>query len=155
MANLALSVTNKVNPISGAGGAHEQQSFEASEQINPGQIFRIDTTTGKAVKATGDTLANAGQVTAAGTFVSELFIAIDGARQAGNTVTGMKKGLLDGFDLTALAYGAPVYISATAGTLADTAATISTIVGRVRPAAYVGTPSGADKILAVACPPYN
>lgn len=157
MANLALVTAGKLYPVSGVGNGHEQYTFEAAEQIGIGQVFRIDATTGKATLANGTTVAESGQVTAGGTFsvnfVSELFIAIDGARQAGNAVTGMKKGELDGYNLDGLSFGQKVYISDTDGTLADAAGTIATVVGRVRPAPYTGVPSGADKILAVNLPP--
>jgi hypothetical protein len=153
MADLALVTAGKLWPVSGVANGHEQYTFEASEQINVGQVFRISLTTGKAEKANASTLVESGQVTTAGNYTSELFIAIDGARQAGNAVTGMKKGELDGYNLDALAFGAPVYISNTDGMLADAVGTTTTMVGRVRPAPYTGTPSGADKVLAVNCPP--
>lgn len=157
MANLALVTAGRLTSVSGINNGHEQYTFEASEQISVGQVFRYDATTGKAEKANGTTVAESGQVTAGGTFginfISELFICIDPARQAGNPVTGLKKGELDGYDLSALSFGQKVYISDTDGTLADTVGTITTHVGRVRPAPYTGVPSGADRVLAVNCPP--
>jgi hypothetical protein len=52
---------------------------------------------------------------------------------AGMAVSVLKKGLVAGFTLTSQAYGAPIYLSATAGSLADAAATVATVVGRVVP----------------------
>lgn len=153
MANLALVSGAKVRPVTGIANGHEQYDFEAEEQIDAGQVFRINTTTGKATKSNATTLTEAGQVTALGTFESFLFVAIVGARQAGNMVTGMKVGLIDGFDLSAPAYGARIWLSDTDGTLADAAGTNATLLGRVLPSPYSGTPSGADKILRVNCPP--
>lgn len=153
MANLALVSGAKVRPVSGIANGHEQYTFEAEEQIDAGQVFRINTTTGKATKANGTTLTEAGQVTALGTFESFLFVAIDGARQAGNMVTGMKSGLIDGFEISALNFGARIYLSDTDGTLADTAGTNSTLLGRVIPSPFSGVPSGVDRILRVNCPP--
>lgn len=153
MADLALVTSGRLNPVSGIANGHVQYSFEAEEQINVGQVFRINTSTGKATKANASSLAEAAQVTSLGNFDSTLYVAIDQARQGGNGVTGMKKGLLDGYDLSALAYGAKVYLSNTDGALADAAGTNSTLVGRVHPAAYTGTPSGADKLLAIDFPP--
>lgn len=153
MANLALVSGAKVRPVTGIANGHEQYDFEVEEQIDAGQVFRLNTTTGKATKANGTTLTEAGQVTALGTFESFLFVAIAGARQAGNMVTGMKVGLIDGFDLSAPSYGARIWLSDTDGTLADTAGTNATLLGRVIPSPYSGVPSGADKILRVNCPP--
>jgi hypothetical protein len=152
MADLALVTAGRLNPVSGVANGHVQYTFEAEEQINIGQAFRISTTTGKATKANATVVGESAQASA-GVFNSQLYVAIDGARQAGNAVTGVKSGLLDGYNLDALAFGAPVYLSNTDGALGDAAGTVSTIVGRVQPAPYHGTPSGADKLLAVNMPP--
>jgi hypothetical protein len=157
MANLALVTAGRLYPVSGVGNGHEQYTFEASERINAGQVFRYDPTTGRAELANGSALAEAAQATAAGTFavnfISELFLAIDGARQGGNAVTGMKKGEVDGFDLLSLAFGAKIYLSDTDGSLGDTVGTIATVIGRIRPAPFHGVPSGQDRILALNLPP--
>lgn len=153
MADLALAAAGKLTPVSGIANGHEQYTFEAEEQINVGQTFRLNQSTGKATKANGSVLDEAAQVTAAGTFITTLYIAIDQARQAGNAVTGVKKGLLDGFDLSALAIGAKVYLSNTDGALGDAPGTINTLVGRVQPAPLTGTPTVQDKLLAVNFPP--
>lgn len=50
---------------------------------------------------------------------------------AGQGVSLLKRGKVAGFDLSSLAYDAPVYLSDTAGRLADTPGTLSVIVGRV------------------------
>ena len=152
MADIALATAARVYPITGVGNGHEQYSFEAAERINQGQCFRIDTTTGKATLANGTVVAEAAQ-SSAGVYNSQLYIAIDGARQAGNAVTGVKYALLDGYVLDTLAYGAPVYLSDTDGTLGTTAGTVSTLIGRVQAVPFTGTPSGADKALKVNCPP--
>ena len=151
MANLALVTAGKLNPVSGVANGHEQYTFEAEEQISVGQVFRISTTTGKATKANGTTLAESGQ--AAGPVRnSQLYIAIDQARQAGNAVTGMKKGLVDGFNLDAQAYGAQIFVSDTDGALGDAAGTVSVAAGRVVPAPLSGTPSVQDKLLYIDFP---
>lgn len=143
MADLALVTAGKLNPVSGIGPPHEQYTFEAEERINVGQVFRINPTTGKA------TLGNATVVGEAGPM---LYVAIDGARQAGNAVTGVRSGYLDGFNLDALNYQAQVFVSNTDGALADAAGTVSTVAGRVIPAPFSGAPSGADKLLKVNLP---
>lgn len=151
MADLALVAAGKVRPISGIAEGHVQRTFEAEERIDQGQLFRLSTSTGKATKANGTTLAESGQ--AAGPVRnSGLYVAIDNARQAGNPVTGLRKGLIDGFDLSSQGYGAQVFVSDTDGTLADAAGTISVAAGRVLPKPVSGAPSVQDKVLEVDLP---
>lgn len=142
MADLGLVAGAKVRPVSGVANGHVQRTHEAAERIDAGQAYRLDAN-GKAVKAAAG---------AAGTAGPELWVVIDGARQAGNPVTGVSAGLIEGFNLDALAFGAQVFLSNTSGAVADAAGTVSVAVGRVTSAAYTGTPSGADKLLAVSCP---
>ena len=143
MADIALVAAGRLNPVSGVANGHEQYTFEAEERINVGQVFRINPATGKA------TLANATVVGEAG---PSLYLAIDGARQAGNAVTGISSGIVDGYNLDAYTYQAQVFVSNTDGTLADAAGTVSTAAGRVIPAPITGTPSGADRLLRVNLP---
>lgn len=53
--------------------------------------------------------------------------------KAGQPVDLLIDGWLQGYDLSALAYDAPVYVSNTAGALADAAGTTSLLAGRVFP----------------------
>jgi hypothetical protein len=74
-------------------------------------------------------------------------IAIKAALQANDTITIVKKGLLDiGNVLTALAYGAPVYLSDTPGLLADSDPGEAIVIGEVWPSWGATT---ADKLLRV------
>lgn len=67
--------------------------------------------------------------------------------RVGQAITVIRDGLLDvGNALSALAFGAAVYLSDTDGTLADSAGTVSVIVGRVVPGWGSAT---ADKLLRV------
>jgi len=50
---------------------------------------------------------------------------------AGQAVTIMKQGLVHGFTLSGLAYDARLYLSNTAGALADAAGTVPVTMGRV------------------------
>ena len=50
---------------------------------------------------------------------------------AGEPLTGVRGCLVDGYDLSALDYDDPVYLSDTDGRLSDTAGTVSVLVGRV------------------------
>lgn len=142
MADIALVANAKVRPVSGVANAHRQMTHEAAEAIALGQVYRLDTN-GKAVKAAAGSAGTAG---------TELFIAIDAALQAGNTVTGLSNGLLDGYNLDSQAYGAQIFLSNTTGTLADAAGTVSVAVGRVTSSPFTGAPSGADKVLSVNAP---
>lgn len=53
------------------------------------------------------------------------------AASAGQPVPVLKRGFLSGFVLSGVAYDGPVYLSDTAGSLADAAGTMSVICGRV------------------------
>ncbi len=59
---------------------------------------------------------------------------------AGQGVSILKEGHVAGFDLSGLAYGAKVYVSDTAGALADAAGSTSLVMGSVVPIAQVGGP---------------
>lgn len=52
---------------------------------------------------------------------------------AGQTVPMLKKGLVYGFTISGLNYDAPLYLSDTAGALADAAGTMTVVAGRVIP----------------------
>ncbi len=74
-------------------------------------------------------------------------VAIKAALADGDTITIVKKGLLDiGNVLSAMNYGTPVYLSATAGKLADADPGNAIVIGEVWPAWGATT---ADKLLRV------
>ena len=110
-----------------------QHTAPAAEAVLAGQYMRFDAN-GKWVL---------GNATAAGEvgfgYIAEIAAAI------GEAVTGLKGPcVLDvGDALSAMAYGDPVYLSDTDATLATTAGTVSTIVGRVVP----GWAGSAKKLL--------
>ena len=66
---------------------------------------------------------------------------------AGLPVTAIRKGVMDGWDLSALDYDAPVYLSDTDGRLSTVAGTTSVVMGRVIPATSVSLGTAYDKIL--------
>lgn len=73
-------------------------------------------------------------------------IAITGAA-IGQAVAVLQYGMVEGFAITGLAYDARVYVSDTAGALADAAGTVPVTVGRV-----VGLTDGAvTKVLEINC----
>jgi hypothetical protein len=69
---------------------------------------------------------------------------------AGAACTAISIGIMDGFDLSALAYGDPVYVSATAGGLDTAPGTVdSAVVGYVTPGWAQPLGTAADKLLQV------
>lgn len=69
---------------------------------------------------------------------------------AGEALTVVRRGLMDGWS-NLPAYGAPVYVSDTAGALADAAGTASIIVGYVVPVFGTNLGTAPDKALLVEC----
>lgn len=108
-----------------------------NEAISAGMPVRTDSSTGFSTPGNGTTTTEA----------NIRAIACNTADYANATITRMKRGVLDvGNALSALGYGAPVYVSDTDGTLADAAGTVTLIVGYVMPAWGNTTP---DKLLLV------
>ena len=130
MADLVITVCEPVEVI-------EQATGPAAEAVAKGQYTRLQTTTGDIELGNATTAAEA----------RNGGLAIQEATQAGDTITYVKKGIVDvGDALDALAYDADVYLSDTDGTLADAAGTVSKIVGTVVPGNGATT---ADKLLRV------
>jgi hypothetical protein len=136
MANLALKTANRVEIIASLN----QHTLRAAVAITAGQAIRIGTA-GKWILAKA-TSAAAG----AGVYIATRTVG------AGESVTGIRKGQFDGFDVSGLAYGAAVYLSDTDGALADAAGTASIVVGRVGAIDGVAVGSSPNKILEVDCP---
>jgi hypothetical protein len=135
MTNLALVTTGRVRVVE----SFIQQTAPLAETLVVGDAVRFDTSTGK---FTGSNASAAGEARTYGILVSK-----DGAGAVG---TAVRKGVLDGFALTALDYDAIVYLSDTDKTLADAAGTVTTaIVGRVIPGFATTLGTAADKLLFV------
>jgi len=115
----------------------EQRSGPTAVAMEAGVVVYVDSN-GKYALANGNA---APQAVAAG-------ITLEKATTAGETVTVMRKGLLDvGNALSALAFQAPVYLSNTSGgILGDGAGSVSLVVGTVVP---VWGATTADKLLRV------
>jgi hypothetical protein len=120
MADLALVTADKIE-----AGDIPLQSYTliAEVAITAGQSVYIDATSGKAK------LSNA---SAAGALAESSGIALRSCK-AGQPVTVVQKGLLVGWDLTSQAYNKAIFLSNTAGALADAAGTVSMKVGVVWP----------------------
>jgi hypothetical protein len=135
MADLALVTANKVRVVESL----EQMTLPAAEAITAGMAVRIDVSSGKFTKANGTTTAEARVYGIATRTVA-----------AGEPVTAIKKGVLDGFDLSSQAYDKAIQLSDTDGMLEDgTAATVDVVVGRVIPATNTTLGTAFDKLLLV------
>lgn len=130
MADLAITRVRIVEAI-------DKFDAPAEEVFAVGEAVRFHTD-GSVTPANGTTADEAA-------FVG---IATTPGDRVGQAVTVVRDGLLDvGEALAALAYGAPVYLSDTDGTLEGTAAaTVDVIIGRVEPG-WGGLT--ADKLLRV------
>lgn len=133
MADIALVTANRVKVVEPL----IQRTLPAAEAIVAGAAVRIDTA-GKFTNAKGTDATEARAYGIATKTVG-----------AGEGLTAVKRGIMDGWDLSGLAYDAPVYLSDTDGRLADSAGTVSVIVGRVYPGTYVTTGTAYDKILEI------
>ncbi len=122
-----------------AGIPELQYELVAGEDLIAGEIVRLDT---------GGLAVNA-DASAAGT--ADAFGMAPKNVKAGYPVTVIRRGLVEGFDLDDLAYGAPVFLTDTdnTGEIGDAAGTVSVKIGRVVPA-YGSSPGVApDKLLLV------
>lgn len=114
-----------------------QMTLPAAEAITAGDAVRIDVTNGKFTKANGSSAAEA-----------RIYGVAVRSVAAGMPVTAIRKGVLEGFDLTG-AYDAAVYLSDTDGRLDTVAGTTSVVVGRVISATATTLGTALDKLLFV------
>lgn len=91
----------------------------AGTAISPGAALRLDTS-GQAVLAD-----------ATGTASSRFRGLALGSAGGGQGLSLLKRGHVYGYDLSALAYGAPVYLDNDAGALSSAAGSVSVVVGTV------------------------
>ena len=100
----------------------EQETLPAGVAIAAGQSVRKDATTGR--WALADASA-AGTADAYGMAVKTV--------PAGMGVTAIRRGVIEGFDLDDRDYGEQIFLSDTAGGIADAAGTASRVIGSVTP----------------------
>lgn len=132
MTNLALTTAGILNVVESL----EQMTLPLAESINVGQVVRIDTTYGTFTKANASTAAEA---LAYGILVSK--------DAAGKVGTAVRRGVLDGYALSALNFAAKVYLSDTDGTLATTAGSETLVVGDVIAGTSTTLGTAYDKLL--------
>ena len=134
MADLALVTADTLNVVESI----EQQTGVAGVAITAGQVIRPHATTGLWALSDANNAAD----------INNSYIATKTVA-AGMGLTGLKRGVLDGFDLSGLNYGVSVFISDTAGALADAAGSNSRIAGQVIPAHSQRLGASPDKLLRV------
>lgn len=134
MADLALVTADTLHIVESI----EQMTGVAGVDITAGQIIRPDATTGKWALSDANNAAD----------VLCSYMATRTAK-AGTALTGLKRGTVDGFDVSGLSYGDPAYISDTAGALGSTAGTTSRVGGQVVPGFSQRLGSAPDKLLRV------
>lgn len=137
MATIALTTANRVEVLESI----KQMTLPAAEAIAAGAPVRLDTTTGKWTNANG---SSAGEARIWGLATRTVI--------AGEALTAIRSGVMDGWDLSALAYDAAVYVSDTDGRLDTAAGTVSTVVGRVIPTTSNTIGTAYDKVLSVELP---
>lgn len=118
MADIALTAA-QIAPVNEF--EYEAATYIAAAAITRGQAFYINSA-GK---------ADVADASAAGTAGVRGIALVPAA--AGEPVTGIVHGSVYGFTLTTQAYDAAIYLSNTAGALADAAGDTSFVVGRVKP----------------------
>ena len=135
MANeIALTTADRVEIVESV----IQMTLPTDEAITAGMAVRISTTTGKFTKANG---SSAGEARAWGVATR--------TAASGQALTAIRLGAMDGWDLSALDYDAPVYLSDTDGRLSTVAGTTSVVMGRVVAATSTTLGTAYDKILQV------
>lgn len=122
----------------------EQHTLIASVDIDAGEVVRIiqsSTGAGKWAKADGTDYEKA----------NAYGVAIESVL-AGSPLTAVRRGLVDGYDLSNLNYNVNLYLSDTAGALADAPGTIEKRIGFVVPVTTNSTGADFDKVLMVDVP---
>lgn len=137
MATIALTTANRVEILE----SFNQMTLPAAEAITAGAPVRLDTTTGKWTNANG---SSAGEARAWGIATRTVV--------AGEALTAIRSGVMEGWDLSALAYDASVYLSDTDGRLDTAAGTVSLVLGRVIPLTSTTLGVAYDKALSIELP---
>ncbi len=135
MADLALKTANRIE----VSDSLDQLTLQASVDVTAGQAVYAD--------ANGQwALADASVVGTSA--LVQIYVALKTVK-ALQAVTAVRVGEIDGVNVDALAYGAPIYLSDTAGALSSTPGTIVVILGWV-----LAAPAGAavDKIIHLSAP---
>jgi hypothetical protein len=131
MATIALTTANRIEIV---GFPKTQKTLQAGLDLTAGWAVQ-ESTTGKWQLATGATAALARNA-----------YVVTRTVKSGLSVTAVREGRLDGFDVSAMAFNDPIYLSDT-GTLSTTAGTVSTVIGFVEAATANPITAAADKVV--------
>lgn len=141
MADIALQTQAAADGLISVVQSVMQETNYANEALAAaGVAVRFDTTSGMFAKGNATTEAESK--------VWGIALNKAGIRRA---VTVIRYGIVDGFDLSALDYGAPIYLSDTDGLLADASGTVDVLIGHVMPRTGVPLGTAFDKVLFVDC----
>lgn len=113
-------------------------------------VASTDITVGQPINLTSSGTWQLADANASGKYVS-VYIATRTAK-SGEPLTGARQGMLDGLSVASLANNADVFLSDTAGALADAAGTNSYKVGVVLQVPGVGPTGTLDKVIKFNCP---
>ena len=122
MADLAIQYPASAIRFGAECPTHIRSYLAGAGGITQSQSVYVDPTTGTILPTNGGA---AGTAAARGNALNTA-----GAGHAGDV---LENGYVGGFDVSALAYDAVVYLSNTAGKLGTTAGTVSAVAGRVAP----------------------
>lgn len=139
MADLALVTADKLNV--GTSGPNLQHTLPAAGTMTAGAPVYIDTAGKFAVAIEGT-----------GTNYTGVFgLATRSVAAAGEPVTAIRRGFVDGLNVASLAFGTKLYLSTNSAKIADTIPGTSNaglgVLGRVVPAWSVPLGTAADKIV--------
>jgi predicted RecA/RadA family phage recombinase len=134
MANeIALDTADRIEVVQ----SWEQLTLIAAEAIEAGYLVRFNGTVGKFTTANGSDMTE-----------GKFYGIATRSCAAGEACTAIRRGILDGYDLAALNYGATIYASDTDGRISGTAGTKAVTVGYIAPGtAHLLSASAPDKLL--------
>lgn len=135
MANIALTTAARVEVVK---AIEMLPPLIAAEAIVAGAPIRLDTGSGKATNANATSAAEA----------RVIGIATRSAA-AGEAITGMKTGILDGFAFGSDAYDLALWLSDTDGRVGNTAGTVNVSLGRIVPGNAQTLGTASDKLFYV------
>lgn len=104
MTDLSLVTAGKMEIVE----SYLQFTLPLAEACGPGKAARLDTSSGKLTKSNASSAAEA-----------RILVVMASNDNAAAVGTGVRKGVLDGFDLSGMNYDADVYLSSTDGALCD------------------------------------
>lgn len=137
MADLVLATGRHIQLV-GYDGSVQRGHIPTGVAVTEGQALILDPTTRKLI------LADASAAPTARVYGIALT-----TQPANFGITVVRFGILDGYDLDGLDIDDVVFLSDTAGALADAAGTVSVPVGRVIPATATLLGTAYDKLLEV------